>query len=233
MTELEEFKQDEEQEYLFFIDTFNEYIASIILVIKTDISKTEKKTMINKLYKKYSSKIWEQSEIAIDNIMKKQYKDISKKLKVSIEKPVPIKEVTLIAEDLKILLQGKANEIRLKGFNGVNAYEKISIKKKQWMDVRNLKIWKTNFNFSDKRWRKWNINNYLKLVVWDSMYTALNVTKTSVMIKNKKFKAVWISVLDDRTSEYCSDMDWREIDIRKELLPPAHPRCRSRIEPLI
>jgi SPP1 gp7 family putative phage head morphogenesis protein len=56
-----------------------------------------------------------------------------------------------------------------------------------------------------------------------------NVSYSEVWAENKDVVSQyqWVSVLDDRTSDICVDLDGEVFDIGDGPVPPAHPNCRS------
>lgn len=63
-----------------------------------------------------------------------------------------------------------------------------------------------------------------------------NVARLETLAENKKTisdKVIWVSVLDNSTTDYCSDHDGNVYGVDDGPRPPAHWGCRSHVEPYI
>ena len=60
-----------------------------------------------------------------------------------------------------------------------------------------------------------------------------NVARSTTMLinKDKIDKVIWVSMLDDGTTDYCEEHDGNIYDVNEGPRPPAHWGCRSYIEP--
>ena len=76
-------------------------------------------------------------------------------------------------------------------------------------------------------------NNAITAVVRTSLTHIANIARESALIDMGVERLVWMATLDGRTSKICANLDGKVFKVGKGQRPPAHPNCRSIMQPFI
>lgn len=83
--------------------------------------------------------------------------------------------------------------------------------------------------FTDSKGRKISNKAIMSVGAGDILWDMMGSGKRSVYLSLGITHALHISIIDDRTTPICLSLDKTIRDLRKDRIPPMHPRCRSRI----
>jgi len=90
-----------------------------------------------------------------------------------------------------------------------------------------------DFDFRDSKGRRIKSDAVVKITAGDTTWSTIVAARNSVFLLSGFNYGYHRSVIDDRTSEICKELDGKIRDLRKDQLPPMHPNCRSVIEPIL
>lgn len=222
-------------------DYFNSLIAYFVLVGDLDKTKSEKMALINTRSKKAKNWINEFVNKNLPKLYSREtkvaYKQIEKRAKALTTAQTI--EVNNLRSDLinslnasldkyyrqarKLILIRDLERIRNEQLNYENYQEKRVIKRTKF---------KKEIVLMDSKGRRIKANAIMAIVVGDAMFKAGYSARNSVWLLNGFKYGIHISVIDDRTTDICLQLNGVKRNLRKDKLPPLHPRCRSHIEPI-
>ena len=88
---------------------------------------------------------------------------------------------------------------------------------------------KKDLLFLDSKGRRISNKVIMSVGAGDILWDTINSGKRSVYLKLGITHAMHFSIVDDRTTPICLSLDRTIRDLRKDRIPPMHPRCRSKV----
>lgn len=219
-------------------EKYDELLAVLILIATSNRPKKEKIKMIEeqrkklknfnkefskkeiaKVYKKFSGEAEleiESTKKKLTGSQKKELGNLATQLEIELNKRLDVyvenARKLIIKEELKMLREG---ELKFK-----DAQEKRVLSNGKQ---------KTEIIFMDSKGRRITNKAIMEITVGDSMWEATFSAKRTTYLRYGFRYAMHKSVIDDRTTDICLQLDGTIRDLTKDKIPPMHPGCRSDI----
>jgi len=227
-------KKLEEEAVAIAAQKYDYFLETVLLLVASGLSKEEKLAKLSEQVEKL--KVFNRT--FSDKFTNKAYKMFSEEtlLLIGAKKKITAAQKKEI-QNLQAQLESDLN--RRLAIYEENA--KKLILKEELKALRELefgfkeggKISKKDLLFYDSRGRVVKNKTIMAITVGDSIWNAIFVSVATSAVINGVKKGIHVSVLDDRTTQICIELDGEIRDLQKDQLPPMHINCRSDIILLI
>lgn len=225
-------------------ERYNELIGTLILIATSKKKKKEKISEINKYKKKFKEFNNKFSSSQVEKIYKISAKEATEEAKnivkeINIKKnilPKQQQEINLLKEQLEIGLNKRLDVITEQAKQLTNYEEIKKVREQIGMSDGTEKLQidqkktKKNLVFINSKGQRVNMNTVMELTVGDSFWLTITSSQRSqwLLLGFKYF--IHMSKIDERTTVLCRSLHLQRRDLRKDPIPPLHPRCRSKIK---
>jgi len=239
--EYEEKKRIEEEAVSLAAEKYDGFIEFAILIGISAQSRRDKIRKIDEEFKKlkafnekFSAKTIEEAysvfaKKALDELgAKKKLKEAqnleSKNLQSQMQAELD-KRLSLYYENAKrLILMEELRQLRESRLNFQDGRQRV---------LTSSGRLKSDLLFQDSRGRVVKNEVIMKIAVGDQVWGAMQAGVVSSALLNGVTKGIHKSVIDDKTTDICLELDGKIRDLRKDKLPPMHPNCRSEVILLI
>ena len=220
-------------------DRFNDLIAVLFFISTSDMGIRDKKKQINKAANKLKKYIRTFSQSNLKRIYKQRVREAYKALD---QRPKSLttgqeKELATFVTAMIVQLDGVTSKYQTIALNVSNKEERKKTRERSlgYTDgeerraVRGDRLTR-DFDFKDSKGRRIKSDAVTKVTAGDTTWDMMISAQNSVFLLAGLNYGYHRSVLDDRTSNICNDLDGEIRDLSRDQLPPMHPNCRSVIE---
>ena len=219
---------------------FNNFIATLALIVELSGRKGAKEKRLSAEIKKMQAFSKDFSLRQATLAYTQQSDAILKLLGRSGLTDAQKKELLTLVNQFKLDLDGKISYLEDKAKRILIRKERQRIRERS-MDfekadeVRFLRNGKRveNFELRDSSGRILTVDVLMKVVVGEAVFGSGMAGRMSTMVENGILTGIHRSIIDDRTTPICLELDGQERDLLSDDLPPLHNGCRSWIDPIL
>lgn len=220
-------------------EKFNDLIAVLFFIATGDLPIRQKKKQIKRATDRLSKFVKKFSESS----MKRVYKErVRAAYKMIDERPKKLttgqsNELATFVTTMTVQLGGLVDKYENIAVNVSNKAQRAKVREESlgYEDgedrraVRQTRLAR-DFDFKDSKGRRIKSDAVIKVTAGDTTWDLITSAQNSVFLLAGLSYGYHRSVIDDRTSQICSELDGQVRDLSRDQLPPMHPNCRSVIE---